>query len=409
MTSGADRTILRDLAKRVAEAASLPVMAERRALWRRHNALEPGRPMILVFPEGSWRELLPDSVLECEGKRARRMEWALRMRLYTHEHLGDDTVIEKEWVVERSVRHTGWGLEPKRKPSSTRTGAWAFDPVLLEASDVGKLRMPEVVEDEEATAANLAEAEDVLGDILEVRPKGVSRLSFHLMKEYTSLRGLEQTMMDMVDAPEMLHEAMGFLEAGCRGVVRQYEERGLLSLNNDGTYHSSGGNGYTDELPAPGFDGVHVRPCDLWASAEAQEMAGVSPGMHREFVLDYEKRLLEPFGLNGYGCCEDLTRKLDDVLTIRNLRRVSISPWADVDACAERLGRACIFSWKPRPTDLVGRFDEEAIRAYLRHTVEAARGCVLEMILKDTHTCENRPERFTRWAAIAREVVEEAA
>ena len=83
----------------------------------------------------------------------------------------------------------------------------------------------------------------------------------------------------------------------------------------------------------------------MWASAEAQEMALVSPAMHREFVLEYEERLLAPFGLNGYGCCEDLTRKLDDVLAIPNIRRISIAPWADVDACAERLGGGCIFSW----------------------------------------------------------------
>jgi hypothetical protein len=30
------------------------------------------------------------------------------------------------------------------------------------------------------------------------------------------------------------------------------------------------------------------------------------------------------------------------------------------------------------------------------------------MILKDTHTCENHPERFTRWVEIAREEIAEA-
>ena len=46
-----DRNLLRDLAKQVAEIASLPVMDERRELWKRHNSLDPVRPMILVFPE----------------------------------------------------------------------------------------------------------------------------------------------------------------------------------------------------------------------------------------------------------------------------------------------------------------------------------------------------------------------
>ncbi|MCX5673202.1 MAG: hypothetical protein NTU94_17950, partial [Planctomycetota bacterium] len=148
------------------------------------------------------------------------------------------------------------------------------------------------------------------------------------------------------------------------------------------------------------------RPRDLWASAEAQELAQVSPEMHAEFSTAYEKRLLAPFGLNGYGCCEDLTLKLADVFTIPNIRRISISPFANVDACAERLGNRYIFSWKPNPAHLVGRFDPKALRAYIGHTLQVARGGVLEMILKDTHTCENHPERFTEWTRIARDLVE---
>ena len=129
--------------------------------------------------------------------------------------------------------------------------------------------------------------------------------------------------------------------------------------------------------------------------------------MQREFVLQYEKQLLAPFGLNGYGCCEDLSRKLDDVLTIPNIRRISISPFADVERSAARMKGEAIFSWKPHPSHLVGGFDEEKVRAYIRHALEICQenGCYLEMILKDTHTCEFHPERFDRWTRIAREEI----
>ncbi|MHB9033499.1 MAG: hypothetical protein ACYC6L_10665 [Anaerolineae bacterium] len=66
-----DRVILRDLAKRVKEIAELPIMAERRQKWVQHNRLAPGKPLILVFPEGSWRELLPDSECICADSFAR--------------------------------------------------------------------------------------------------------------------------------------------------------------------------------------------------------------------------------------------------------------------------------------------------------------------------------------------------
>ncbi len=401
-----DRTLLRDLARQVADVASLPIMAERRAMWKRHNALRRVRPMVLVFPEGSWGELLPQSALKCQDERARRIEWQFRSRLYYHEHLHDDMVIEREWVVGKAIKHTGWGLEPENIHSTEARGAWKFDPVLNSPEDMKKLTFPQVGHDEKATQQALEEAQELFGDILDVKLKGISHISFHPMALYTRLRGLNEAMMDMAVEPKLVHDAMAFFEEGYRRTVQQYEALNLLSLNNDGTYHSSGGNGYTVELPAPGFDPARVRSCDMWASAEAQELALVSPEMHEEFALQYERRLLTPFGLNGYGCCEDLTRKLDRVLTIPRIRRISISPFADVDRCAEQLGSQAIFSWKPHPSHLVGEFDEARLRAYIRHACEATRGCIVEMILKDTHTCENRPERFTRWTQIAREVAE---
>jgi hypothetical protein len=408
-----DRNRLRELARQVADTAALPVMSERRRRWVAHNALRRGPPMLLVFPEGAWGELLPATAFRCHDERARNVEWQLRARLYYHHHFPDDTVVEREWNVGPALQISGWGLEPRQhpRPSDAPRGAWSFDPVIREPADLKKLRRPQVTHDAAATAQAVAEARELFGDLLDVKARGVTHISFHLMAIYTRLRGLAEVMLDMYENPQMLHDAMAFLEDGHRQLLRQYQELNLLDLNNDSTYHSSGGNGYTDELPAAGATPGRVRPCDMWSSAEAQEMAQVSPDMHREFILQYEKRLLAPFGLNGYGCCEDLTHKLDDVLTIPRLRRVSISPWADVEACARRLERRAIFSWKPNPAMLCGTFDPAAVRTCIRRTICACRehDCALEIILKDTHTCENHPERFDQWLRIAREEIDAAA
>ena len=402
-----DRTILRDLARRVAEVAQLPVMARRRAMWRRHNGLERVRPMVLIFAEGGWTELLPDDALECSQENARKTEWFLRHRLYWHEHLPDDYVFEPTWVVNKAVRDTGWGLEARQIDSTAARGAWAFDPVINEPADLKKLRYPEVIYDEDATERAYEEAQGLFGDILEVKLKGIAHVSFHLMAIYCRLRGLEEVMLDMCENPGMLHDAMTFFEEGHHRLIKQYQKLNLLSLNNDDTYNSTGGVGYTLELPPPDCDPARIRPCDMWASAEAQELAQVGPEMHEEFSLQYERRLLEPFALTGYGCCEDLTLKLDEVFTVPHIRRISISPFADVDVCAEKLGPNYIFSWKPHPSHIVGGFDEDLVRRYIRRTLEVTKGCVIEMILKDTHTCEHHPERFTRWAQIAGELAEE--
>lgn len=409
MITSEELTILRVLAKQVADIASLPIMEERRELWKKHNSLQSVRPMILIFPEGSWGELLPHSVLKCKDGKARSIEWNLRHRIYYYEHFLDDTVIEKEWIVPKVIHNSGWGLEAKHIPSTQPRGAWHFDPIIKEPSDLKKLKSPEITYDESASKANLIEAQELFGDILDVKQKGVSHISFHLMNQYTGLRGLEEVMLDMYENPGMLHDAMAFFEEGHKQILKQYVDLNLLSLNNDITYQNTGGVGYTDELPKTGFDPNCVRLCDMWGSAEAQEMAQVSPEMHAEFILQYEKRLLEPFALTGYGCCEDLTRKLDDVFTIPNIRRISIAPSANVDLCAEKLQHKYIFSWKPQPAYLVGEFNEEVIRNDIQHTLNVTKNCVVEIILKDTHTCQHHPERFDLWTKIARKLVERAS
>lgn len=404
--------MLRDLARRKAEIAHSDAMHERIRLWKCHNTLRPERPMVLLFPEGGWHDISQGNDvlrLRVEDPFFRSIEDQLRKECYQYAHFESDNVVDNRIVVRKSVSHTGWGLEPHERPSSSQRGAWAFDPVVEDFDDLEKLHHPEVIYNEQETMENLQLAREIFEGIegIEVRLSGIQHISFHLMSHWTKLRGLEEVMMDMVAEPEFLHAAMRFLEEGNRGLLRQYEQMNLLDLNNDNTYHSSGGVGWTDELPGDDYDPAHVQPHNMWGSAESQELTGVSPEMHETFAMQYERRLIEPFGLAGYGCCDDLTDKLDAVKAIPNMRRISISPFADIDRCAPQLKGDYILSWKPYPTHLVGEFNEERIRSYMGHALEVAaeHGCVLEMILKDTHACDGQPERFDRWSRIAMESI----
>jgi hypothetical protein len=216
-------------------------------------------------------------------------------------------------------------------------------------------------------------------------------------------RGLEQFMFDMYDNPALIHRLMAFLADGYQAVLDQLEAGGLLTLNNDGTYVGQGGFGWSRELPAPDFAST-VRLADLWGNSESQETVGISPAMFAEFVFPYQVRLLERFGLNCYGCCEALNTRWHVVEKIPRLRRVSVSPWADLADMAEKLGHRYILSLKPSPTNLAMRsFDDERVRAELRQALQITRNCRVEMILKDTHTLRNDPGRAVRWARIAME------
>jgi hypothetical protein len=221
-----------------------------------------------------------------------------------------------------------------------------------------------------------------------------------------NLRGMQQVMLDMYDNPDNLHRLMAFLRDGHLSKLDYLESNNLLSLNNDGTYVGSGGFGWTDELPSGEFNG-HVYARDLWGFAESQETVGVSPQMFAEFIMPYQLPLLDCFGLNCYGCCEPLDTRWDTVAQIPRLRRVSMSPWADVARMAECVGDRFIFSRKPHPIAVSGpSFDEDAVRASIRQDLLLTRGCHVELILKDTHTIGNDPNRVIRWVQIAREEIE---
>jgi hypothetical protein len=407
-----DRTILRDLAKRVAEIGNLPVQKERAELWTRHNDLGKTRPLVLIFPEGSWREMLTDADLRTSPDcPLRGIEWDLRHRIYHHERLKDDNVIEPVVVCPIAIRSTGIGLAARTTRPAEATGAAHYESVLEPGDDLNKkIRMPQVTVDRDATNRSLEELNAMFGDILTVEQRGRTGLGCAPMDALAQWRGLEQIYTDLVDRPQWVHQAMSRIVDCHLSELEQCEVLNVLSLNNRNHYAGSGGNGYTRQLPQPDFDGRRVRMKDMWGFATAQMFSEVSPAMHLEFALRHEMRVLERSGLNCYGCCEPLHNKLGIVKTIPNLRRISISPWADVARCAEQLQDKYVFSWKPNPAIVAGEsWDPGHVRRVIRDFCGKTRGCVTEMILKDTHTCRNEPQRLWEWVRIAREVAKEFA
>jgi len=407
--TSSDRAYLRDLAKRVAEIAADPCNEERRQMWFDFNDLKPRRPMVLIFPEGSWEELLPNSAMRLEDPFWRRQEWYLRYLIYRWEHLYDDNVIDAHVEVSPARGVRGWGLEIRTKPRTTARGASAYDPVLKDPEDFAKMGRPHLFVNHEQNKETYERLHAALGDILAIRWKRSPGINTSLVNFVCYLRGLEQVMLDMVERPEWLHEVFGFLMENTHILLDELEASGQLELMDGTDYAGSGGTCYTRQLPAPDFNGK-PRLKDTWGFAESQEYALISPRMYEEFGIRYQAPLLERFGLNCYGCCEDLTDKLDVIIkNVPHLRRISISPWTNVEVAAEKLQDKYIFSWKPNPVCVVDPYDPEDIRANIRRTLEVAKGCVVEMILKDTHTCNHHPERLSRWVQIAKEEAERAA
>lgn len=411
MHSTHDREILRGLARRVREIAENPEMPARRQRWYRLNALKPERPLVLCFPEGAWGELLPQSALECADEKLRGWEWGLRSKIYWWEKIRDDYALEPFLDFNWHVKAGDFGVQIPYKHGENR-GSYVWDPPLKDLDrDMAKLHFRELSVDRAATQRDLDLAGELLGDVLPARVRGGFWWSMGLTWQAISLVGLEQLMLLPYDNPQGLHRLMKWLSDEMMHYILWTEREGLLTPRNGNDYVGSGGVAYTDELPRKDWQpGSPVRLIDLWGFAESQETVGCSPAMFAEFVLPYQAPLLEKFGLNCYGCCEGVHLRMDAILKcVPRLRRVSVAPWADQRIMAEKLAGRCVFSRKPNPALICVDFDEGLIRNDLRETLDIAGSLPLEIIMKDTHTVQNRPERITRWVQIALEEAQEYA
>jgi len=391
----------------VADLAARPIEEEKRRLWLDHNQLKRTRPLIFSSPENSWNEIIPASYLECESTLGRHWEFLLRMQVFSGRRMRDDMVIEPFFSVPHVYTESDWGVHETFINSGVQGGAYTWESPLKDLENLSGLRFPMISIDWTESDAQLEQAESIFGDILTVRRKTSWWWSLGMTWPLARLRGLERILWDMVDNPNGLHRLMAFLRDGHLAKLEYLEQQGLLYLNNRGEYVGSGGFGWTDELPQSPNGNGQVRSRDMWGFCESQETGTVSPAMFEEFVFQYQLPLLEKFGLNCYGCCEALDSRWHVVKKTPRLRRVSVSPWANLGKMAENLEANYIYSMKPNPAALaMPTFDEAAIRKSLREALEITRGCVVEIIMKDNHTICHDPYRIIRWTEIAKEEAE---
>ena len=410
-----EREILRVLAEEIAEVAADPRNRENDVAWRKLNALSPDARPLVWINEIPWPEMnvAGELDLRCTTPLCRGIENGFRQTLYQWRHMRGHMVVQPIFFCPLVIRDTGFGI--RQEGTNNPTGAAGqivsqeFDPQIQCLADVEKIRIPEVSHDEAASAERLATVRDLFGDILEIRPRGVAHQWFTLWDNLIRWYGVQQAMMDFILNPDLVHAALQRLLDACMARLDQQVALGLLSPTNGPMRVGSGGYACTDELPATSGLPGSVQPIQQWGCANAQILSEVSPEMHEEFSLRYDRQWLARFGLTYYGCCEPLHRKMAILRSIPNLRKVSMSAWADPARMAEDAEGRYVLSFKPNPAVFASadRWHPEWARKELADTLDKTRGSRVEIIMKDISTVSRHPERLWEWARIATEVAED--
>ncbi|HVI42945.1 MAG TPA: hypothetical protein VM577_20250 [Anaerovoracaceae bacterium] len=410
--SAHDREILRSLAKEFRELCERPVEQEKIRLWTAHNDLQQTRPLLLVDMENGWNEAIRfDRDIRCEGTMAQDWEMWLRKEIMYGTQIKDDKPLTPVFYLPYYGVNTEWGISEDHEGSGDINQAYSWKPKLADLDDdeFDELDLDTVIEDPyvkvdvETSKAACELAKEVFDGILAVEFRTWWFWSSHIALAYSHLRGLDGMMIDFYDHPDKVHEIFQRLTTGYIEKLKYLEESGYLYNNVGNTFVGSGGLGFTNQLHP---DPQNMRLRDMWGLCESQEATSISPAMYHEFIYPYHKQVSELFGLTCYACCEPADPYWKDVKTLTNLRRVSVSQWANAEKMSEFLGRDYVYSYKACSSDVaVPDMDETHIRKTLRHTLGHTQNNNLEIVLKDLHTIGNKPQQVFRWVEIAREEI----
>jgi hypothetical protein len=410
MVSENEKLLLRELAKRYREIAESDAQSERIRRIRNINGCRPDRPVVWI-DEIPWFEMDIDGQLQlkCEDETAKEMERFFRRMLFRWKYFQADMVFENSYSVNKSWSSSGNGLAIKEDTVSTSDQnhivSHHYEDQLDTFEKVERLKTPVVTAFPDKDKANAEIASDILGDILPVRYRGTG-IHFAPWDEIARFRGIEPILLDMMERPELLHRTMEkYTEFGL-SQMEQMENLGLLDYGVTALHCTPP---YVDDLPRSDYAGGKVRLKDVWFRGMAQMFSSASPAMRDEFDLRYMRKMMEKCGLVYYGCCEPLDRSIPYLKKIPNMRKIGVSPWANVQSSAEQIQGDYVFARKPNPALVAGGFDAEEVRRETKETIEACQkyGCAYEFVLKDISTVSNNPQNLISWNETVQQTINE--
>lgn len=403
-----DRERLRSLAAHQLEIANSPKNLERVELWKRHNMYKGERPPIHIEVNTFAHEAITP-LLQCEDETARNIEYKLISNFINLEQFDDDKVVPPYFQQTYDIYFTLFGHHINqttiKKADGTEMGHH-FEHIIDDLyDDFDKIKSPSAYGvNKESTMQKFELYNDIFGDILPVRLISDGLYSTPT-QHVVHIMGMENMLYSMYDYPDEFKEMMDRIADDYIAYFKKLESENVLLQNKAFEWVCQGSMAFYDEPDKEG----QIKTTDLWGFMDSQETVGISPQMFREFIFPCYKKIASVFGRLNYGCCEPVNTFWEDIKTLPNLKKVSISPWCDEDFMAEQLRESgIIYHRKPSPNYLgVGaKLDEDAFRKHIEKTVKTAKGCKLEICQRDVYTVNKDMDKVRRYVQIIRETID---
>ena len=401
-----DKQRLRELSKQQLELANSPKMQNLKSEWLKHNTFKGERPMVTIEIRTFENDVLPQ-LLHCKGDVARNIESKIYSNIINHTLFGDDTIVNDFFDVRWNTYFTPFGIDINiESPKSGESLGHHFTEIINDlGDDFHKLGKSKFGVNRQATNYQLALINDTIGDILPAKLVGSSLVSI-LTQKLVHIMSMENMLISMYDYPEEFNRMMEMLSSDYIEYFRFMESENLILPTTESESVGQGTYAFTDELPTTK---EYFTSKDVWGFMDSQETVGISPSMFNEFIFPHYEKISAEFGLLSYGCCEPVDPIWDLCLSkLKNLRKVSISPWCNEDVMGEKLrGTNIIYHRKPSPNYLgVGNvLDENAVRKHIKKTVEASKGCKTEFTQRDVYTINKDVNKVKRYVEIIREEI----
>jgi len=401
---------LRALAEQMRECAADPANERHKRLWTAVNDRHMIVPTVIARDYPAYLIDYKDELrLLCEDPLLRGAEWQLLTALYEWRHMRGHRVVEDVIYCPVVYSDRRYGIQQSHHYKPPYTDSVHFERQIDNEDDIQKILDAEITCNESETLRKLSRLQEVFDGLLRVKLQGVDHFDFRPWDDLMMWMGIEEGMYDLAVRPEFMHKAVQrYVDVSVQR-ARRCEALGILSSNNRNSLIAAAGYGYTDHLPPPTESGIGAKLADVWGDGRDQIFTSVSPAMTKEFAFEPAKPWYDLFGLNCYGCCEDLGRKVAESQTMPRLRKLSVSPFADLETAMEAMGGEVVVSFKPDPSHLaVTPWRKDRMRTELETACRLARkyGCHMEILMKTLITLDNDPSRLWEWCDLATNIAE---